>query len=327
MIAEGAFNLDGSQPLAVVHSGEQRFDDLLGLFLGQVLQEAVKDVLAGHGAVDLGLFVVVLQLSEVNDPITARVRGFAVYLKHRFLGLEDHKRECSAGGAFRTIEWDLLEAANVSKHYPTAQGPLPILSGVNLALARGESAAIMGPSGSGKSTLLYILGALEPPSEGAVTLDGRNPYALGERELAAFRSRNVGFLFQDHYLLPQCTVFENVLAPTLVARDGANYEQRARELLDAVGLSARLHHRPGELSGGERQRAALARALIREPRLLLCDEPTGNLDRKSAQTVAELLLTLHARLNTILIVVTHSAGLAARFEQRFELLDRRLERR
>jgi lipoprotein-releasing system ATP-binding protein len=221
----------------------------------------------------------------------------------------------------------LLEAANVSKHYPTAQGPLPILAGVNLTMARGENAAIMGPSGSGKSTLLYILGALEPPSEGTVTLEGRNPYTLAERDLAAFRNQNVGLLFQDHYLLPQCTVLENVLTPTLVARSQVDYEARARQLLDAVGLSPRLHHRPGELSGGERQRAALARALICEPQMLLCDEPTGNLDRNSAHTVAELLLTLHARSKTILIVVTHSAELASRFEQRYELLNHRLERR
>jgi lipoprotein-releasing system ATP-binding protein len=128
-------------------------------------------------------------------------------------------------------------------------------------------------------------------------------------------------------LLPQCTVLENVLTPTLVARSQVDYEARARQLLDAVGLSPRLHHRPGELSGGERQRAALARALICEPQMLLCDEPTGNLDRNSAHTVAELLLTLHARSKTILIVVTHSAELASRFEQRYELLNHRLERR
>src|ERR687895_637207 len=151
----------------------------------------------------------------------------------------------------------LLEVANLYKEYPTPQGPLPILSDVSLSLKRGDAVAVMGPSGSGKSTLLYILGALEPPTSGAVTLDGQNPFALGERELATFRNQEVGFLFQDHCLLPQCSVLENVLTPTLVARGGEdNYGERARALLEEVGLSHRIHHRPAELSGGEKQRAA-----------------------------------------------------------------------
>jgi lipoprotein-releasing system ATP-binding protein len=186
----------------------------------------------------------------------------------------------------------------------------------------------MGPSGSGKSTLLYVLGALEPPSAGEVTLDGANPYALGERELAAFRNRQVGFVFQDHFLLPQCTVLENVLAPTLVdsTARGSNPSprERAEWLIEQVGLTARRDHRPSELSGGERQRAAIARALIRQPRLLLCDEPTGNLDRESADAVAALILELHARERAILIVVTHSVALADRFPARYTLADRRL---
>ena len=165
----------------------------------------------------------------------------------------------------------MLEVANLSKSYPTPQGRLSILDDVSLSLKRGEAAAIMGPSGSGKSTLLYILGALEPPTAGAVTLDGQNPFALGERELATFRNREVGFLFQDHCLLPQCSVLENVLTPTLVARGGDDYGERARTLLEQVGLAERLHHRPAELSGGEKQRAALARALMMRPTLLLCD--------------------------------------------------------
>src|SRR5262245_11721071 len=181
----------------------------------------------------------------------------------------------------------------------------------------------MGPSGSGKSTLLYILGALEPPSSGSVTLEGQNPFALGEREQATFRNRRIGFVFQDHSLLPQCSVLENVLAPTLAAasRDGGASadEQRARELLAQVGLADRLDHRPAELSGGEKQRAAVARALILNPTLLLCDEPTGNLDRSSANAVAELLLDLHAARKTILITVTHSTALAERFATRYEM--------
>ena len=193
-------------------------------------------------------------------------------------------------------------------------------------LARGEAAAIMGPSGSGKSTLLYILGALEPPTSGTVRLDGRNPFELPEKELAAFRNKQIGFLFQDHCLLPQCTVLENVLVPTLVAEPGPHHVERARLLLDQVGLTDRLEHRPAELSGGEKQRVALARALIREPLLLLCDEPTGNLDRHSAEAVADLLLELHRKQQTILVVVTHSLELASRFPSRYELAEQGLKR-
>jgi lipoprotein-releasing system ATP-binding protein len=219
----------------------------------------------------------------------------------------------------------VLKASNVSKHYPAPRGALEVLSGVSLSLARGDAASIMGPSGSGKSTLLYVLGALEPPSSGEVTLDGANPYTLAERELAAFRNRKVGFVFQDHFLLPQCTVLENVLAPALVdGGAGRAARDRATTLVRQVGLADRLDHRPAALSGGERQRAALARALVREPLLLLCDEPTGNLDRASAETVASLLLDLHARERTILVVVTHNAALADRFPLKFTLADRRL---
>ena len=181
----------------------------------------------------------------------------------------------------------------------------------------------MGPSGSGKSTLLYILGALEPPSSGTVTLGGKDPFRMGEREQAAFRNQEIGFVFQDHSLLPQCSLLENVLAPTFVApasSDGAEpVAHRAHALLTQVGLGDRLDHRPAELSGGEKQRGALARALIRNPALLLCDEPTGNLDRAAADTVADLLLQLHAQRNTILVVVTHSAALAGRFPVRYEM--------
>src|SRR5947199_4951768 len=165
----------------------------------------------------------------------------------------------------------LLEATNLTKQYPSPRGPIPILSGVNLSLRRGDAASIMGPSGSGKSTLLYILGALEPPTTGSVTLDGRNPFLLKERELAAFRNKEVGFIFQDHCLLPQCSVLENVLIPTMVALHDRDISTRAQDLLDQVGLSKRLEHRPAELSGGEKQRVAIARALIRNPRVLLCD--------------------------------------------------------
>ena len=213
----------------------------------------------------------------------------------------------------------MLEIADVSKEYPTPRGALVVLSGVSLSMKRGEAAAIMGPSGVGKSTLLYVAGGLEPPTSGHVTLDGSDPYLLPERELAAFRNRKVGFLFQDHCLLPQCSVLENVLVPSLVLKERTSYQQRARDLLDQVSLGERLDHLPSELSGGEKQRAALARALILQPLLLLCDEPTGNLDEASARAVADLLLDLHQRQETILIVVTHSGDLAARFPTRYEL--------
>jgi lipoprotein-releasing system ATP-binding protein len=198
------------------------------------------------------------------------------------------------------------------------------VSDISLTLARGDAVSIIGPSGSGKSTLLYILGALEPPTSGTVTLDGQNPFQLREKELAAFRNRKIGFIFQDHCLLPQCSVLENVLMPTLVTTDGLDATERARALLEQVGLGDRLGHRPAELSGGEKQRVSLARALITEPQLLLCDEPTGNLDHKAAEVVASLLLELHHQQQTILVVVTHSAELAARFPMRFELVDQQL---
>jgi lipoprotein-releasing system ATP-binding protein len=213
----------------------------------------------------------------------------------------------------------MLEISEITKEYATPRGALTVLSGVSLSLERGDAAAIMGPSGAGKSTLLYILGGLEPPTAGVITLDGRNPYQLPEKELAQFRNQMVGFIFQDHCLLPQCSVLENVLIPTLVAVDRDEYPKRARELLEQVGLADRLEHRPAELSGGEKQRVALARSLIQRPHLLLCDEPTGNLDEASADVVAGLLLELHRRQETMLIVVTHSADLAARFPRRYEL--------
>jgi lipoprotein-releasing system ATP-binding protein len=222
-----------------------------------------------------------------------------------------------------------LIVENVVKEYPTRSGALVVLSGVSLTLDAGEAVAVMGPSGSGKSTLLNILGTLEAPTRGRVTLDGVDPFALPEPELAAFRNRHVGFVFQDHHLLPQCSVLENVLIPTLVADDGdrASFEAEALRLLDRVGLSARLDHRPAELSGGERQRAAIARALIRKPKVLLADEPTGNLDRKTAHGVGELLSELHRQEGSVLVVVTHSPELAKLFPRRSEMADGRLEPR
>jgi lipoprotein-releasing system ATP-binding protein len=220
----------------------------------------------------------------------------------------------------------MLHVSHVTKSYPAPQGLLTILHDVSLSLDAGDAAAIMGPSGSGKSTLLYLLGALEPPTSGSIVLNGQNPYSLDEKAAAGFRNKHIGFVFQDHCLLPQCSVLENVLAPTLVAHDGtpAEYAARARALLDQVGLSHRLDHRPAQLSGGEKQRVAIARALVCRPSLLLCDEPTGNLDQKNADAVAELLRVLHTTQPIVLIVVTHSTDMAARFPLRYSLTDGRL---
>jgi lipoprotein-releasing system ATP-binding protein len=195
-----------------------------------------------------------------------------------------------------------------------------VLRGVSFEMAAGESLAVVGPSGSGKSTLLHIIGTLDRPTSGEVRIDGQTPHALSEPELAAFRNRRIGFVFQDHHLLPQYSVLENVLMPALVAgRDHTQAAGRARSLLERVGLERRLGHRPAELSGGERQRAAVARALLNRPGLLLCDEPTGNLDAASAASVASLLFELHREEAGLLILVTHSAELAARAGRRMRL--------
>jgi lipoprotein-releasing system ATP-binding protein len=218
----------------------------------------------------------------------------------------------------------VLTVSGVGKAYPAPQGPVEVLTDISMSFSSGDAAAIMGPSGSGKSTLLYILGALEPPTTGTVRLEGQNPFDLAPKALAAFRNKEIGFVFQDHCLLPQCTVLENVLVPTLVGPSDPDAAAHARSLIDQVGLTARLDHVPAQLSGGEKQRVALARALVRRPRLILCDEPTGNLDRAAAHGVASMLLNLQEQQKAILIVVTHSADMAARFQRRFELTDRRL---
>ena len=220
----------------------------------------------------------------------------------------------------------MLKAEGLAKAYPTPRGPLSVLEDASFTLEAGESLCVVGPSGSGKSTLLYLLGTLERPSAGRVLVDGRDVNAMAEAELAAFRNREIGFVFQDHFLLPQLSVLENVLAPTLVAAADDDYPRRARVLLERVGLGDRLAHRPAELSGGERQRTALARALVMRPRILLCDEPTGNLDADSARVVADLILELHRAEPSVLVLVTHSAELAARLPRRLRTSGRRLER-
>ena len=206
------------------------------------------------------------------------------------------------------------------KRFDTDGAPVEVLTGVDLELARGDAMAITGPSGAGKSTLLHLIGGLDQPSSGTIEIGGRAIHELAEPDLARFRNRTVGFVFQDAHLLPQYTVLENVLVPTLAFTDaGSGDEQRAGELLERVGLSHRLAHRPAQLSGGERQRVAVARALINEPSLLLCDEPTGSLDRAASNAVADLLFELHREENDILVVVTHDLTLAERFPRRCEL--------
>jgi len=218
-----------------------------------------------------------------------------------------------------------LVADRLTKDYPTRSGPLPVLRELSLQLEAGDSLAVLGPSGSGKSTLLHVLGTLDRPTSGKLTLAAVDPFALSEPKLAEFRNRQIGFVFQDHHLLPQCSVLENVLVPFVVRKDKpTNLAEQARKLLDRVGLGSRLDHRPAELSGGERQRVALARALLPAPAVVLADEPTGNLDRASAKAVGELLLELHRERSTILIAVTHSAELAALFPRRMQMNDGKL---
>ncbi len=219
-----------------------------------------------------------------------------------------------------------LIVADVTKTYPTRAEPLHVLRGASFQLSAGENLAILGPSGCGKSTLLYIVGTLDSPTSGRVTLAATDPFQLDEPRLAAFRNRQIGFVFQDHHLLPQCSVLENVLVATLAnGRPTREAVERAHMLLDRVGLADRLDHLPAELSGGERQRTAIARALVNRPALLLADEPTGNLDRTTSAAVAALMLELQAQERTMLVVVTHSLELAGRLERRMELNLGRLE--
>jgi len=211
----------------------------------------------------------------------------------------------------------VVEAEHLAKEYPTRSGPLVVLRDVTFSLHAGENLAVLGPSGSGKSTLLHILGTLERPTAGRLRIAGVDPFALKELELARFRSQHIGFIFQEHFLLPQLTVLENVLVPVLATeRTTSSFLQRAQELLERVGLKDRMYHRPAELSGGERQRAAVARALVRRPTLVLADEPTGSLDRTNAMAVGRLLLELQQQENSTLVVVTHSLELAAQLSCR-----------
>jgi ABC-type lipoprotein export system ATPase subunit len=220
----------------------------------------------------------------------------------------------------------LAELSNVTKSYRSDAGAVPVLNGISLTIAEGETVAITGPSGCGKSTLLNLLGALDQADSGEIRVAGRDLTKLDAQQLAEFRNTTVGFVFQLHHLLPQCTVLENVLVPSIVRKDAdrAALRARAAQLLGAVGLSHRLDHRPGQLSGGERQRAAVARALINSPKLLLADEPTGALDRASAERLADLLAEVHQREKITIVMVTHAPELARRMGRVLGLVDGKL---
>ncbi len=213
----------------------------------------------------------------------------------------------------------LLELSGITKQYERSEEP--VLSSIELSIASGDMVGIVGPSGSGKSTLLNIIGTLDQPTSGKVTFEGQDVLKLTDNQLAALRNDRIGFVFQLHHLLPQCTIMENVLIPALVRGDMSEAEKRGRELLARVGLSDRLDHRPGQLSGGERQRVAVVRALINEPVLLLADEPTGSLDRAASDAIGELLVELNREHGVAIITVTHSGHLAQRMKQVFELRD------
>jgi len=223
-----------------------------------------------------------------------------------------------------TDQAPVLELINVTKHYDSADGAEvpPVLHDITLRIAAGEAVAITGPSGSGKSTLLNIIGTLDQPTSGQVLLAGRDLSGLSPEQLAEVRNRDIGFVFQLHHLLPQCTVLENVLIPTLVDSDKSSRaaaETRARQLLERVGLASRLSYRPGQLSGGERQRVAFVRALIKAPKLLLADEPTGSLDRAAADNLTQLMVEINREEAVTLIVVTHSPELASHMARRLDL--------
>ncbi len=218
-----------------------------------------------------------------------------------------------------------VQVSDLHKHYPTPAEPLIVLRGVSLQLQPGDSLAILGPSGSGKSTLLQILGTLDRPTSGSIKIATQDPFSLSPAELAQFRSHRIGFVFQDHHLLPQCTAIENVLLARLAAGPVTpDHLRRAEELLEKVGLANRRTHLPSELSGGERQRVAVARALMNRPALLLCDEPTGNLDAKTSRSIGQLLKDLAAQTQSTLIVVTHSTPLSELFHRRMRMEDGQL---
>jgi len=220
----------------------------------------------------------------------------------------------------------VLKCDNVSKSYKDGQLNVNVLNQLRLDVLEGQSVSIIGSSGSGKSTLMHILGGLDKPTSGSVVLMGQDLSQLGQKQLGLLRNQYLGFVYQFHHLLPEFSALENVMMPLLIGKmKKAEAEQRAVEMLEKAGLKKRIQHRPSELSGGERQRAAIARALVTRPKCLLADEPTGNLDRKNAQNVLDMMLDLKSELNTSLIVVTHDDELAGRFDRVMLMHDGRLE--
>jgi lipoprotein-releasing system ATP-binding protein len=219
----------------------------------------------------------------------------------------------------------LIEVRNLYKSFNGDLGKVEVLRGIELDIARSERVAVVGASGAGKTTLMHILGGLDRPSEGEVRFEDKNVFALRGTALDAFRNRTIGFVFQFHQLLPEFSALENVMMPALIAgHDRRRAEASARELLDEVGLEHRYGHKPGQLSGGEQQRVAIARALVMAPRLLLADEPTGNLDSATSEAIYQLLQQLHARHGLTMVIVTHSERLAARMDRVLRMTDGRL---
>jgi lipoprotein-releasing system ATP-binding protein len=221
----------------------------------------------------------------------------------------------------------VVELQDVSKGYKSGPKSILVLENVNLTVNAADRLAVVGPSGSGKSTLLNLIGTLDAPTAGRVLFKGRDVAKLSVKDVARVRNRDIGFVFQQHHLLPQCTVLENVLVPTLIADATRQTVKRAEELLDRVGLAERIHHRPGGISGGERQRVAVVRALINRPSLLLADEPTGSLNQQAADDLAQLLLDLNRDFEMALVVVTHSMSIAQKIGRMFELSNRVLNPR
>ncbi|WP_026841540.1 ABC transporter ATP-binding protein [Citrifermentans bremense] len=219
----------------------------------------------------------------------------------------------------------LLEVKNLYKSYGEALAKVEVLKGIDLTVEPGDTIAMVGPSGAGKSTLLHIMGTIDRPTSGEVLFDGESIFALGDQPLASFRNRSIGFVFQFHHLLPEFTALENVMMPLLIGGEKrSKVEGRARQLLHDVGLAHRVTHRPGELSGGEQQRVAIARALVRQPRLLLADEPTGNLDMKTSHEVHELLYSIQRSTGITLVIVTHNEQLAAGMNRTIRVVDGRI---
>jgi len=216
----------------------------------------------------------------------------------------------------------MLKSKGIHKIYKNGKRDLQVLQGIDLEVKKGESLAVVGPSGAGKSTLLHILGGLDRPTEGKVFLDDVDFYRLPDKEISRLRNQKIGFVFQFYHLLPEFTALENTLMPALIK--GKNVKHRAEDLLQSFGLGDRLHHRPSELSGGERQRVAIARALVNSPDILLCDEPTGNLDSKMGEEILRILFGLNKKDNTTVVIVTHDRGIAKHSDSVLEIKDGKL---